>query len=94
MTNETDEAFSPQERKIWFGVSTAEYIVIFIINAYTAFAFARNRHLRKRTTYLIINLTVADLLVGAPNGTFAHFVPGADRAWTWFQLARIILYNF
>ena len=26
--------------------------------------FARNRHLRKRTTYLIINLTIADLFVG------------------------------
>ena len=43
-------------------------IVIAIINVFTVVAFVRNRHLRKRTTYLIINLTVADLLVGAVTG--------------------------
>ena len=30
--------------------------------------FERNRHLRKRTTYLIINLTIADLFVGTVSG--------------------------
>ena len=68
MTNETDEVFSPQEKKSWFGVLIPECLMIFIINAFTIFAFARKRHLRKRTTYLIINLTVADLLVGAVAG--------------------------
>ena len=51
-----------------FAVFVAEFIVIFIINACTLIVFARNRHLRKRTTYLIINLTVADLLVGVVSG--------------------------
>ena len=47
----------------WSKVFITEFIVIVIINAFTLVAFARNRHLRKRTTYLIINLTVADLLI-------------------------------
>ena len=39
-----------------------------IINGFTILTFARNRHLRKRTTYLIINLTIADFLVGTVSG--------------------------
>jgi len=53
---------------IWISVFVTECIVIFIINAFTLIGFARNPALRKRTTYLIINLTVADLLVGAVTG--------------------------
>ena len=45
-------------------VYVTECIMIFTINGVTLLAFARNHRLRKRTTYLIINLTVADLLVG------------------------------
>ena len=41
-----------------------ELIVIFLINLFTLATFARNRHLRKRSTYLVINLTTADLLLG------------------------------
>ena len=55
-----DSFFSP--------VFITEFLVILIINAVTITAFARIRHLRKRSTYLIINLTVADLLVGAVTG--------------------------
>ena len=53
---------------MWPAVLVSEFIVILIINAFTLIVFARNRHLRKRTTYLIINLTGADLLVGAVSG--------------------------
>ena len=41
-----------------------ELIVIVLINLFTLATFARNRHLRKRSTYLVINLTIADLLFG------------------------------
>ena len=63
-----DDVEDPSLQKLenaWSKVFITEFIVIVIINAFTLLAFARNRHLRKRTTYLIINLTVADLLVGA-----------------------------
>ena len=39
-----------------------------IINAFTFVVFARSRHLRRRSTYLIMNLTVADFLVGTVSG--------------------------
>ena len=39
-------------------------IVIVLINLFTLATFARNRHLRKRSKYLVINLTIADLLLG------------------------------
>ena len=53
---------------VWLPVSITEFLVILIINAIIIVAFVRICHLRKRSTYLIINLTVADLLVGAVTG--------------------------
>ena len=71
MADDTND-FSPQEPgPIWSGVFITEFILIFVINALTITIFSRNRHLRKRTTYLIINLTVADLLVGTVSGPLA-----------------------
>ena len=58
----------PGKQDNWFPVLITEFFVISIINALTITAFARIRHLRKRSTYLIINLTVADLLLGAVAG--------------------------
>ena len=52
----------------WFPVLVTEFLVISIINVITITAFARHRHLRKRSTYLVMNLTVADLLVGVVTG--------------------------
>ena len=61
---------SPEKKDIyWFPVFVTEYLVISIINVITITAFARHRHLRKRSTYLVMNLTVADLLVGVVRGT-------------------------
>ena len=73
----------------WFAVFVSEYILIFIINAFTIIAFARNRYLRKCSTYLIINLTVADLLVGAVSGPLhlyhtVTFDPGSGFSWQKF----------
>ena len=52
----------------WLAVYIPEFVIIFLINGFTIITFARNRHLQKCTTYLIINLAVADLLVGAVSG--------------------------
>ena len=53
---------------IWIAVWVTQFIMVFIINAFTLVVFARSRHLRRRNTYLIINLTVADLLIAAVAG--------------------------
>ena len=59
-TNET--------KNIWFAVWLTEFLLMFIINAFTLIILARTLQLRKRSTYLIINLTVADLLIAAVSG--------------------------
>ena len=60
---------SPEKKDIeLFPVLVTEFLVISIINVITITAFARHRHLRKRSTYLVMNLTVADLLVGVVAG--------------------------
>ena len=53
---------------IWIAVWVTQFIMVFTINAFTLVVFARSRHLRGRNTYLIMNLTVADLLIGAVSG--------------------------
>lgn len=64
----------PQEGRLWLGVLVTEFIAILVINAITFIAFARNCHLNKRSTYLIINLTVADLLVAVVTGPLGYQV--------------------
>ena len=93
MTTETDEEFSHQQNPTWLVVFNTECIVIVIINAFTIFAFARKRHLRKRTTYLIINLTVADLLVGAVTEPIDLYYPEYDPGFSWQDFVVSILYN-
>ena len=63
-SNETCRIVSEKEKRAWFAAFVIEFIVIFILNAFTLAIYTRNRHLRKPSKYLIINLTVADLLVG------------------------------
>ena len=41
-----------------------ESVAIIALNSLTVIAFCRDRNLRKRFTYLVISLTVADMLSG------------------------------
>ena len=61
----------------WRAVCITQFIMVFIINAFTLFVFARSRHLRRRNTYLMMSLTVADLLIAAVSGpeTILFFIP-------------------
>ncbi|XP_068742276.1 uncharacterized protein [Montipora capricornis] len=61
MPNETDDP-STRLNTMWLAVYIPEFVIIFLINGFTIITFARNHHLRKCTTYLIINLAVTDLL--------------------------------
>ena len=96
MTDETEEGLSAQRGTLWFAALVTEYIAIFIINAFTLIAFARNRQLRKRSTYLLINLTVTDLLVGAVTGPLKIyrnvFKPG-QAGFSWQEFLETTFYN-
>lgn len=48
----------------WCAAFSLEAICIIVTNSFTIATFYVNKHLRKRSTYLLINLSVADLLVG------------------------------
>ena len=87
MGNETESGSpSPMLRSRWLTVFAVELAVISIINGFTILTFARNRHLCKRTTYLIINLTIADFFVGTVSGPMhiyhtMTFEPGSGFGW-------------
>ena len=62
--------------------------MILLINGITITAFGRIHNLRKRSTYLIINLTVADLLVGAVAGPLIMYHGNKESngfAWPGFS---------
>ena len=65
-----------------------------MINAISIVAFARIRHLRKRSTYLIINLTVADLLVGAVTGPLVMYLSCKDKENNGFTWPGFIIWTF
>ena len=67
--------FYEKEERAWVAACVIAFIVIFLLNTFTLAVYMRNRHLRKPSTYLIINLTVADLLVGAVAGPSIIFQP-------------------
>ena len=76
-----------EDISVWFPIFITEFLLILMINAITIIAFARIRHLRKRSTYLIINLAVADLLVGAVAGplhVYQRFKENQYFSWPGF----------
>ena len=48
----------------WMTVGLAESVAIVTVNLCTIIVFMRNRNLRKRSTYLMINLAVIDMFAG------------------------------
>ena len=48
----------------WMTVGLAEAVAIVTLNLCTIIVFIRSRNLRKRSTYLVINLAVIDMFVG------------------------------
>ena len=48
----------------WMTVGLVKSVAIVTLNRCTIIVFMRNRNLRKRSTYLVINLAVIDMFVG------------------------------
>ena len=79
--SETGRIISEKEERAWFAAFIIELSVIFLLNAFTLAIYTRNRHLRKPSTYLIINLTVADLLVGTVGIVLFSFFEPIKLEW-------------
>ena len=71
----------------WMTVGLAESVAIVTLNLCTIIAFIRNRNLRKRSMYLVINLAVMDMFVGGVNVPFVLFyTPGITcNLWKWHE---------
>ena len=52
----------------WLAVLILECLAIVILNIITIIVFVKQRQLQRQSTYLIIHLTIVDLLVGAVSG--------------------------
>ena len=101
-TNESYEVLIISETEwILFLSYVTEVVFIVLVNAFTLATFATNRQLRKRSTYLIINLTVADLLFGTTEGLLSilepaileRYLPCSTKEWfSWPELMLLTLY--
>ena len=102
-TNEFYEVLIISEREecIRFASYVTEVVFIVLVNAFTLTIFATNHQLRKRSTYLIINLTVADLLFGTTEGLLSilepaileRYLPCSTEEWfSWQELMLLTLY--
>ena len=57
---------------IWATVFTAEFVAIVTVNLLSIILFIKIRSLRTRSMYLVISLTVADMLVGGLSGSVSQ----------------------
>ena len=103
-TNKFYEVLIISETEEWirFASYVTEVVFIVLVNAFTLATFATNHQLRKRRTYLIINLTVADLLFGTTEGLLSilepaileRYLPCSTEEWfSWQQLMLLTLYH-
>ena len=66
----------------WMTVSLAESVTIVTLNLCAITVFIRNRNLRKRSMYLVINLAVIDMFIGGIAVYHLFYLPGVDcKLW-------------
>ena len=87
---------------IFFTVLTTECVAIVTVNLLSIIIFIKNKSLRTRSMYLVMSLTVADLLVGSLSGSvdsfysqnyFCPFVKFYSLSWE-VTIALFVLINF
>ena len=90
--------FSFPECIAWLAVGLTECVATATLNIITVIVFMKYRNLRKRNTYLIINLAVVDMLVGgiATHDLF-YFIGGHCNVWKYNFIegwVSYVLYSF
>ena len=90
---EAKQMFSLAECVPWLAVSLILFLAIILLNLITIIVFIKNRSLRKRSTYLMINLAVADMLAGVRATTASTFL-GANLCNSWEDIlpAKLAVY--
>ena len=78
----TFDLFSTSECIVWLTLFGMETLAIVTLNALTSIVYLKERSLRKSSMYLVINLAVADMLVGA-SVIFHSLALGEGRCHFW-----------
>ena len=74
--------YSSSECIAWLTVLTIESVAIVTLNILTIIVFIKNRSLRKRSMYLVINLAVADMFIGGCS-EIRYFVSLGELCSVW-----------
>ena len=96
----TSRMASSLECITWMVVGLTESVTIIVLNSLTVIAFYRNRYLRKRSTYLVISLAVADMLsrVISPLDLFYNIGATCNfwrhNAENWYQIPAVVIFWF
>ncbi|XP_067043836.1 trace amine-associated receptor 8a-like [Acropora muricata] len=80
--------FSPSECIAWLSVFGMDAVAILTSNALTIIVFLKERSLRKRGMYLVINQAVADMFVGAFVFMVFLILGGHCDCWTIIRLSN------
>ena len=81
--------FSSSECIIWVTVFAAEFLAVVIVNLLSIIVFIKNRSLRTRSMYLVISLTVADMLVGGLSGSVMLLNVLAGKSCDFVEFYRV-----
>ena len=81
-TTSSESLLSPFECITWITVFGIEAVAIVILNALTIIIYLKERSLRKRSMYLVINLAVSDMFVGGFVAIQCWFLGRDCDLWT------------
>ena len=84
----TESPFSSAECVTWTALLIIECVAIVTLNFLTIVVFIRNRNLRKPSTYLLINLAVADMLMGAVTGANDVYELGVTCDFWYYKVEK------
>ena len=87
------QLFSSSECIAWLPVLLTESVAIVTLNILTIIVFIKNRSLRKRSMYLVINLAVADMFVGGCS-KITYFVSFGESCSFWNTQRPPLLVEF
>ena len=84
----------------WMVVGLTESVTIIALNSLTVIAFFRDRSLRKRSTYLVISLGVADMFTGGTSPLDLFYNVGEmcnfwrHKREHWYRIPQVFLFWF
>jgi len=92
---------SSRECIAWSAIYVIGYIAIVTFNAITIVAFMKNSQLRKRSTYLLLNLAVIDMAIGFTGlwtvyelGMYCNLWKGSLKWWEQHPFPQVIRLTF